>query len=375
MDEIIKVIAFYLPQYHELEVNNKWWGKGFTEWVNVKRAKPLFDDHYQPRIPLNNNYYNLSDPKIMQWQAETAKKYGVYGFCFYHYWFNGKPLMEEPLLNLLNSDLELQYCFCWANESWTNGWAGNDVSIILEQKYGSKEEWKEHFMFLLPFFRDKRYINENNMPLIVIYRPYLYAHMKEMLEYWKTLAKDNGFAGLKIASQRYEDPQKNKSILNYMDYNIEYQPDFKEKMTPLKSVKSKVHRYILKTFNKDVSLHKRINKAEPNKYDYDKIWQEIINSQPISDRAIAGGFTDWDNTARHGNRGQVLTGVSPEKFGRYMELQIKHIKKDYNNNYMFLFAWNEWGEGGYLEPDVKHGYGFLEELKKALEVCNSRNEE
>ena len=166
----MKVIAFYLPQFHTIPENDEWWGKGFTEWTNVKAAKPLFEGHVQPRIPLNNNYYNLLDDEVMEWQVELARQYGVYGFCFYHYWFDGHMLLEKPMENMLNSDkINFPYCICWANENWTNAWTANgDVKTLIKQTYGDREEWERHFSYLLDFFKDKNYIKENNKPLFVL---------------------------------------------------------------------------------------------------------------------------------------------------------------------------------------------------------------
>ena len=159
----MKIISFYLPQFHSIPENDKWWGKGFTEWVNVKKAKPLFNGHNQPHIPLNYNYYNLLDKKTLEWQVNLANKYGVYGFCFYHYWFNGKKLLEKPVEDFLNrKELNIHFCLCWANESWTNTWANGNSKIIMEQKYGTKKDWKMHYEYLSTFFKDKRYISNNN---------------------------------------------------------------------------------------------------------------------------------------------------------------------------------------------------------------------
>ncbi len=365
-----KVIAFYLPQYHQIPENDKWWGEGFTEWVNVKKAKPLFIDHYQPKVPLNENYYDLSNVNVMKWQAKIAKEHELYGFCFYHYWFYEKPLMEKPILNYLRChDIDFPYCICWANESWTNAWAQSDNKVIMEQRYGDKEEWKRHFEFLLPFFKDDRYIKDENSILFVIYRPYLSDCIIEMFDYWKQLAIENGFSGIKIASQRFEDPDKYKDIFDYMDYHIEYQPDYdrchvRKEKKGFSLVKSQVHNFLLNRLNIDVSLHKK--KGGPEVFDYDDMWKKIIETPPISDRAIAGGFVDWDNTPRHGRRGSCFKGGTPEKFEFYLRKQIEHMHKDYHNSYLFLFAWNEWGEGGYMEPDEKNGYAYLKALKKIL---------
>lgn len=359
----VKIMAYYLPQFHEMEINNKWWGKGFTEWVNVKKAQSLFNGHYQPKIPLNENYYDLLDINIMQWQAKIAKEHGIYGFCFYHYWFDDKPTMEKPLLNFLAAkDIDINYCFCWANESWTNTWAGKDLSIIKEQKYGEQKEWKKHFEFLLPFFMDKRYIKEDNKPLIVIYRPYLFNQLPEMLDYWKQLSIKNGFSGIKVASQRYEEPEKSKIIYNYLDYHIEYQPSCYTKTT--KTLKNKIHDLVLEKANIDLRLNSKNN--GPHFQDYDKLWEEILKITPTDEKTIAGGFVNEDTTPRHGKRGKVTIGVTPEKFQKYMEKQICHVKEKYTPKYIFLFAWNEWGEGAILEPEESCGYAYLNALKDAV---------
>lgn len=368
--ERTKIIAYYLPQYHQIPENDKWWGEGFTEWVNVKKATPLFEGHYQPRIPLNYNYYDLSDTETLKWQASIAKEHGIYGFCFYHYWFYEKPLLEKPLYNFLNNDdIDINFCFCWANESWTNAWSSSDRTTIMEQKYGDKDEWKRHFDFMLPFLKDHRYIKEDNKPLLVIYRPYLCKDMINILEYWKKLAIENGFDGLKVASQRFEEPDKEKELFDYLDYHIEYQPDYDKchlsgNDTFIAKMKGYIKQLLLDKLNIDLHLYKK-NRV-PLIFSYDEMWDNIIRSKPISEKAIAGAFVDWDNTPRHGNRGSCFQGVTPEKFGKYLAEQIDHVDNEYNNDYLFIFAWNEWGEGGYLEPDVRYKYAYLNEIKKAL---------
>jgi len=375
MNYEIKTLAFYLPQFHEIPENNNWWGKGFTEWVNVKKAKPLFDGHAQPKKPVEKGYYDLSDVNVMRWQAQIAKDYGLFGFCFYHYWFNDKPLLEKPLLNWLDAkDIDLPYCFCWANESWTNGWAKAEASVIMEQKYGSEQDWKKHFDFLLPFFKDQRYIKEDNMPMLVIYRPYLCDCLIKMLNFWKKLSIENGFAGLKIASQRFEKKDIYRKLYDYCDYHIEYQPGLaREKLAGKKKLfnyfREFTHDAILKCFNKDLSFRQKT--TGPVKVSYDEIWNQILLSQPDSNKSIAGAFVNWDNTPRHKRRGSVFDGVTPEKFEKYLTLQAEHIKSSYKNNYMFIFAWNEWGEGGYLEPDEDNGYSYLTAVKNAL--VNQKN--
>ena len=222
----MKIIAFYLPQFHEIPENNKWWGKGFTEWVNVKKARPLFENHNQPRVPLNKNYYNLLDEKTQKEQVKLANDYGLYGFCFYHYWFDGKLLLEKPVEKFLkNKSLDTHFCICWANEHWTNAWANKEAKVLIEQKYGNKKEWKDHFDYLLNFFKDDRYIKENNKPLLVIYRPELIDCLKEMLEFWDEEAKKHGFAGLDFAYQHAGytvSPKCDESLFTIYVFIIQY---------------------------------------------------------------------------------------------------------------------------------------------------------
>lgn len=375
----MKIIAYYLPQYHEIPENNKWWGKGFTEWVNVKKADPLFDGHYQPRVPQNENYYDLSNKNVMRWQIDLAKKNGVYGFCFYHYWFDGKLLLEKPSEYLLNDkSLDFPYCMCWANESWTNGWAKASASVIMEQHYGGKSEWKEHFNYLLPFFQDERYIKIDGKPLMVIYRPYLFDQMSDMMDYWNQMAKENGMPGLLFASQRFEENKQEHSSYERMDFHIDYHPAVAEniisqqvKTSISKKIRSVFHDLLLKYLNMDLSFHQKVN--GPEKRDYIKTWETIINLQPKDEKAIPGAFTDWDNTPRHGRRGSVYPNASPKLFEKYLKKQILHARNDYYSDYLFMFAWNEWGEGGYLEPDEKYDDEYLKAIKRALtdtaEMC------
>ena len=223
----MKIIAFYLPQFHNIPENDEWWGDGFTEWTNVKKAKPLYEGHMQPRVPLGGNYYNLLDDNVKIWQADLAKKYGVYGFCYYHYWFNGKMLLEKPMEQMLaNKEVDIPFCICWANEPWTKAWVGDERKLLIAQEYGQEEEWKQHFMYLLPFFKDERYITKNGKPLFVFYRPDIVPCMKEMIETWDKLAKENGLSGITFAFQSGDYDWNNSKEAKLFDYDIEFQPPY-----------------------------------------------------------------------------------------------------------------------------------------------------
>lgn len=361
----MKIITFYLPQFHKIKENDEWWGDGFTEWVNVKNAKKLFNNHNQPRVPLNNNYYNLDDITVMINQAKLAKKYGIYGFCYYHYWFEGKLLLEKPLENMLStSEVNIPFCLSWANETWTRTWADKSKSLLLEQTYGDEKDWTDHFYYLLPFFKDKRYIYKDGCPLFVIYRPHNISCCREMLNLWEKLAINNGLNGITFVYQDRSFNHLEHEFGDLFDYGIEYQPqivmDIEQHTIPM-------------TINRSLNILADKVPIFQNKYtcmrlSYDSLWKRILKYMPRDEKMFPGAFVDWDNTPRYKNRGSICIGVTPEKFGKYLNRQIKRAKKVYKKDMIFMFAWNEWGEGGYLEPDDKYEYEMLEKIKDALEV-------
>ena len=366
----MKVIAFYLPQFHSIPENDEWWGKDFTEWVNMKKAESLFDGHYQPRIPLNKNYYNLLDDNVKEWQVKIAKEHGVSAFCFYHYWFSGHMLLEKPVEQFLsNKELDIEFCLSWANETWTNAWVSSDNKILIEQKYGLKEEWKKHFDYLLPFFKDERYLKEEDKPLFIIYKPDLMECRKEMMEYWNELAKDAGFAGMKFAYQHPAYAFSNAEDKNIFDYSIEYQPAYarywmsehKKSIISLKT-KNKIADFMKHKLKISVSLRNEVEIVP-----YEDVWSEIVQHHGDgSGKVIPGAFVDWDNTPRRGNNGSLFSNASPKMFEKYFDRQVKNAIEEYHSDKIFIFAWNEWAEGGYLEPDEKYGYEYLEAIKRVL---------
>ncbi len=373
----MKIIAYYLPQFHRIPENDQWWGEGFTEWVNVKKAKPLFEEHVQPKVPLNNQYYNLLDVDVMKWQTEIAKQHGVYGFCFYHYWFDGKMLLEKPVENFLEEkSIDFPYCICWANEHWTNQWVADKHNVLIEQRYGGKKEWKEHFDYLLPYFMDDRYIKKDGKPIFVLYRPDLVDDRKQMLEYWNELAVEAGLSGICAMCQRPDAILNgSNSDLSMFDYCIEYQPGIafrdvlqkKQKFMWLRRIKRAVLLRLEKTFGISTAGMKLSKlSGEVTKFRYDDVWESILSQKPMFSNSIPGAFVNWDNTPRKGVRGSAVTEYSPEKFKDYLSRQIVHAKDAYHQDMMFMFAWNEWAEGGYLEPDEENQYGYLEAIREAL---------
>lgn len=361
----MQTIAIYLPQFHEVEENNQWWGKGFTDWVSVKNAKPLYPGHRQPRIPMNKNYYNLLDYDVMKWQAKIAKIYGISGFCFYHYWFkNGKKILERPAENLLKwRNIDMPFCFSWANQTWartwtniqnSNAWVGKDAEItdngdgiLLRQSYGDKKEWKKHFEYLLPFFKDRRYIQYDGKPIFLIYKPeYMYC-LDNMMEYWKELAAQNGLNGICIITVR-----SNCNQWSQADYWLMQEFDYSF-MPPNRTYQNGV--WTIK---------------------YEEAWEDILKRAYIEsdEKTFFGGFIDVDDTPRRGCRGVSILDASPEMFEHYYK-KIVELAMTRKRELVFVNAWNEWGEGAYIEPDEEFGYGYLKSIRNVMTDVNSKKSE
>lgn len=365
----MRLIAFYLPQFHEIPENNEFWGEGFTEWVNVKAAKPLFEGHDQPLVPLYNNYYNLNNINVMKWQADLAKQYGIYGFCFYHYWIEGRKLLERPVENYLKSkEIDFPFCLSWANHSWTDSWKGSKKTLIA-QSYGGESDWKAHFKYLLPFFKDARYIKDEGMPLFIIYMPEDIPNLNRMLDFWQKEAKKNGLKGIKFAYQYiYFDMDKKKDDSRF-SYGIEFQPSYAiaDSRGKLKATIRKKGYRLLNWIQQKMNIKvEMISELKLEIMDYSKIWECVIKRKPNNNKKIPGAFTGWDNTPRKGNGGLVLENNTPELFEKYLTIQIKRTKEVYKTDLLFITAWNEWAEGCILEPTEKYKYKYLEAVRNAL---------
>lgn len=360
----MKIIAFYLPQFHSIPENDEWWGKGFTEWTNVKTSKPTFKGQEMPRVPLNKNYYNLTDPNVMVWQAELAKKYGIYGFSYYHYWSDGELLLERPAeIMLKHKEVDFPFCFSWANHTWSRVWADKTNEVLRLQKYGDEKDWVNHFNYLLPFFLDERYIRIDGKPLMILYNPLKVNEFPPMMELWQKLAKENGLPGIFFIHQQNEFDHHKEIGGNLYDGGIEFQMNRAVTQYINHSFAFSCERVLNRIADKIPLLR---CKATTMHYSYDTIWKIVLSQEPKGEDWYPGAFVDWDNTPRRKNRGQLCTDVTPEKFEKYLTQQIKRAREVYNKDYLFMFAWNEWGESGYLEPDEGRGYGMLEAVRKAL---------
>lgn len=363
-EQNVKLMAMYLPQYHEIPENDEFWGKGFTDWVTVKNAKQFYSKIEQPRVPFNENYYDLSKIESIRWQVELAKENGISGFCFYHYWFSSeKNILQTPSeLFLSDKSLDISFCFAWDNAPWKRTWSkafGNDWSPLYDNnrngpselihfEYGEKKDWLKHFNYLLPFFKDKRYEKKDNKPIFILWNYRETEKLIPMMNCWNDEAVKNGFSGI------YFIGKYNKNIASTFDAEFYYQPleSGWANRTFARKVKEKLFKII--TSNK-----------LPLVYNYKSIWKRIISSatKEKRDNIFFGAFVNYDDSPRRGARGRCMKNVSPRIFKTYLKKLIQ-ISALQNKEYIFLTAWNEWGEGAYLEPDNNMKKDFLNSIKE-----------
>ncbi len=357
----MKIIAMYLPQFHRVPENDMWWGDGFTEWTTVKTAEKLFPLHEQPKRPFNNNYYDLLDKKTVEWQASLMNRYGIDGMCFYHYYFkDGRKILEKPAENVLQwQDINMPFCFSWANESWVRSWSklseteGNPWSakfdndrvneldgngILLEQDYGSEIEWEKHYRYLSPFFHDKRYLKHEEMPIFMIYKPANIPCLKEMLTCWDRLAQRDGYPGIYTIGTNVNDK---------LQYGL--------KGINLQEPQDTIARFFPEKYNNDDHVMKSL--------EYQEVWNNLLN-KAVPNNVSLGGFAGYDDTPRRGHGGCVIRDANPYIFYEGIKNLLKKADK-IDAPFIFINAWNEWGEGMYLEPDEKYGLSFLEALCQA----------
>ena len=351
-----RIIALYLPQFHPIPENDKWWGKGFTEWTNVGKAKPLFPGHYQPRVPSDLGYYDLRVPETRQQQADMAKDYGVEGFCYWHYWFgNGKELLERPFNEVLNSGQpDFPFCIAWANESWKGFYHGvNGREVLIEQKYPSVEDHVEHFYNLLPAFQDKRYIKKEEKLVFMIYNPGGLPDAHSFIDLWQDLALKNGLPGFYFIGHTY-DSSSVDSIIN-MGFNA------------VETVNIFGYTKYIKFHDKLFAKIAQSLFKYPRIVSYKKASQFFITDKEYSERVIPTIIPNWDHTPRTGRNGVVFNNSNPALFKKHLFVvkECLDTKQD-SEPLVFIKSWNEWAEGNYMEPDLKYGKQYLEVLKEIL---------
>jgi hypothetical protein len=371
----IKLIAMYFPQLHAIPENDTWWGKGFTDWENVKSASPQYDGHYQPRVSLNKNYYDQSKLETIRWQIDLAKQHKIYGFCHYHYWFDGKQLLETPTnLFLENRDIDFPFCLSWANETWSRRWDGRDDQILIQQTHPpTKESWRRHYDYLIKAWCDPRAIKVDGKPVFVIYRPQRISKIDEMLAFWRELARCDGLPGLYFVFQKqYELP--NRTCLSSFDALFQFHP-FEAINAPEYDRTSMRHTLLFKLIRSMPERFQDVLRSIKAKFvkeltfhDYDATWKQIVGLHPDKNlTTFPGAFVDWDNASRYKHRATIFRGATPEKFAKWFGMLVDSMPlRSLPENFIFLNAWNEWSEGAYLEPDERYGFQYLEAVSKVL---------
>lgn len=348
----VRLIAFYLPQFHPTKENDLWWGKGFTEWTNVGKAKALFKGHYQPRVPKDLGYYDLRLSEVREAQAILAKESGIEGFCYWHYWFgNGERILETPFNEVLSSGKpDFPFCLGWANETWSGVWHGLKNKVLVEQKYLGRADYELHFYSLLDAFNDKRYIRVSDKPLFFIYKPLLFPDIKEFISVWQELAKKNNLKGIHFVGQTATVSHIDVILnLGFDAVSLVRLEDYMHKKLTM------LRRAIIKYFN------------GLKVFNYKDVYPHFIGVDEKRIEVIPNIIPNWDHSPRSGRKNMILHNSTPEYFGDHVDQVLSTIAdKPDEHRIAFVKSWNEWGEGNYLEPDLKYGTKYLEALKKAL---------
>lgn len=380
----IRIIAIYLPQFHPIPENDEWWGKGFTEWTNVGRAKPLFRGHDQPKVPADLGYYDLRLPEVREAQAQLAREAGIEGFCYYHYWFgNGRRLLERPFNEVLElGKPDFPFCLCWANHTWSNKtWEKSKSkttnTILLEQRYLGIEDYTMHFNALLPAFLDKRYIKVDGKPIFVIYHPWDIPEISLFIEVWQELAKKNGLSGIHFVGQSpatsSHEKQKDGTIKvvlpNLKSSEVVYKKVLSLGFDAVNSFGKRRGELLSKgkwkTYIREVLLKLGLNSKLL--YDYPKTVRYFFSPEDQWENVYPTIMPGYDRTARIGNAEGIFIHNTPENFKKHVEDAIAIVKnKDPQHQIIFLNAWNEWAEGCYVEPDLTYGHGYLNAIHEAL---------
>lgn len=372
MSSHARLIAFYLPQYHPIPENDEWWGKGFTEWANVTRAKPLYPGHHQPNLPSELGFYDLRVPEIRIAQADLAREHGIEGFAYWHYWFgNGRRLLERPFNEVLKSgEPNFPFCLSWANQSWTGIWHGSPDRVLMEQTYPGVTDYRAHFFAILDALTDERYITVDGKPIFIVYRPRELPNPQSFTDYWRELADDVGLKGLYLIGVSYT-PWTPSDYGFDAGAPLRVGQAFEAARAP--SLRG-LNRFASGRLGSHIRSLSQNNRQLPKTIPYDKAMDLSILSFSETSMEFPTVLSNWDNTPRSGANGYVFEDATPELFGKYLRLamaQVAHHAPD--EHIVFIKSWNEWAEGNYIEPDQRFGRAYLQTVKQQLKEF-ARNE-
>lgn len=356
----MKTIAFHLPQFHPIPENDRWWGRGFTEWTNVVKATPQFRGHYQPHLPADLGFYDLRLPEVRAAQAEMAQQYGINAFCYYHYWFNGKRLIERPVNDILSSgEPDFPFCLCWANENWTRRWDGQEREILLGQNYSADDDL-DHIRTLLPSFHDPRYVRVGGKPLFLVYRSTAMPEPKATAERWRREAERAGLPGLYLVRVESHAETADPIAIGF-DAAVEFAP-FGQRMHDARVRRAHLAERLR------LGIGPRLF-AKHQIFSYPKLVDASINTSRPAYPWIRSVTPGWDNTARRKQGAIIFADSTPADFGRWttelMRQATQHVPAGADEPMLFVNAWNEWAEGNHLEPCQKWGHAYLEAFREA----------
>ena len=354
MTRLARLLALYLPQFHPIPENDEWWGRGFTEWTNTAKARPLFKGHYQPHVPADLGFYDLRLPESRQAQADMARSSGIAGFCYYHYWFAGRRILERPFQEVLSTgEPTFPFCLCWANETWSGIWHGDPKRVLIEQTYPGQDDHRAHFAALLPAFRDERYIRVDDRPLLLLYRPEKLPQSREALAFWQAMAKDAGLPGLHIVGMS----------ANKVWHPHEHGFDAKVEVPLVLGRPWISRRKPLKWLRQRWDIQRGL----PTVLRYQALMDGQIQAKDLPPTSYPCMVHAWDNTPRSSHNGVVFSGTSPDAFRPYLRSALEDVQsREPDRRLVFLKAWNEWAEGNHLEPDLKFGHGYLNVIAEEL---------
>jgi lipopolysaccharide biosynthesis protein len=362
----LRPLAFYLPQFHPIPENDEWWGRGFTDWLNVARARPLFRDHYQPHVPADLGFYDLRLPETRAAQADLARDHGIHGFCYYHYWFGGRRLLDRPFREVLESgEPDFPFCLCWANEDWTRAWDGDSGVRLLGQHY-SEDDHKAHIRSLVSAFADDRYVKVDGKPVFLVLRAGQLPDPKRTTDLWRKEAARAGLGDLYLCRVELNASERHDPAALGFDASVGLQPDFANLGRPLR---------------RGLTLRAARRLVRPDSpyrrhrvFDYKTVVERMQARPEPSYKQFPCVTPGWDNTPRRQRQGIVIRGSTPLEYERWLRATVEAFQPySREENLLFVCAWNEWAEGNHLEPCRRWGRGYLEATRRVLDDAATRS--